>query len=74
MHDTPTWVLHDFGDATGEDDLSGHAIVCPALGGEDHGICIYLREADPLAHAAEIVAALNEHEARKARQEAPDAR
>lgn len=60
------WTLHNFGDATDEEGITGHAITCAVLGGLDHGIRIYLRYDDPLGHAREIVAALNEHEARKA--------
>lgn len=67
------WALTNFGDGLREDGLDGYAISRDDIDGdEDYGFRIYLRDGDPLAHAAEIVTALNEYEARKvAGQEAP---
>jgi hypothetical protein len=64
-----TWELVDLGDGEGLDPemagVNGHAITCPGLDGRDWGLRIYLREDDPLGHAAEIVGILNAHHARE---------
>lgn len=71
MATLPIWQLIDRGDSEREDGIDGHVITCAALEAKDFGLRIYPREDDPLAHAAEIVAALNAHEARKAAGEEP---
>lgn len=69
---TLTWELVNLGDGLREDGIDGYLITCPDLGDKDFGMRIYLREDDPLGHAAEIVRILNEDEARwAAGQEAP---
>ncbi len=62
------WQLHNFGDATSGDGPEGYGIICRPLfdADADFGMHIYLRADDPLGHAREIIAALNEYEARKA--------